>query len=191
MFSSLGPLFKTQLRQAEAADTRLEIRRDEKQEQGKKREPENESDEASFLWDDSTSVSVEALRTFLIEFLKGRGEPVPEAPAPVGEPSLMAGLTPQPRPPASSRAAAAVKAYTAMSGQQQHFEPPSPPQEPETPEDVDLVSLLKADELRTIHVLIGELDILARKGVQTLVIEKADTFLESLVQAVRLEKSKA
>ncbi len=57
-------------------------------------------------------------------------------------------------------------------------------------ETVDLVSLLKADELRTMHQLIHELDLLARKGVESLTIEKADTFLESLVLAVRLEKAK-
>ena len=37
----------------------------------------------------------------------------------------------------------------------------------------------------------AELDLLARRGIQTLTIEKADTFLESLVLAVRLEKQKA
>jgi hypothetical protein len=37
----------------------------------------------------------------------------------------------------------------------------------------------------------AELDILTRRGVQTLIIEKADTFLQALVAAVRAQKLKA
>jgi hypothetical protein len=40
------------------------------------------------------------------------------------------------------------------------------------------------------HQLIKELDLLSARGLQTLTIEKADTFLESLVMAVALEKAK-
>lgn len=183
MFSQLGPLFKTHLRQAESTDARLAIRRDEKQDQGKKDDEAPTEDQTSSLWEDTTSVSVEALRTFLIEFLKTRGETVAESSVKdeVSAPSI----TPEERKPASPRAAAAVRAYSAMAGQT-HYVPPTE----EPAEEVDLVSLLKADEVRTIHILIDELDQLGRKGVQTLTIEKADTFLEALVQAVRAEKSK-
>lgn len=193
MFSGLGPLFKIHPRQAEASDARLEIRRDEKQEQGKKQDFEDGSENPDLWQNDSASVSVEALRTFLIEFLKGRGETVHETSPygretyPVSERSSM-----QTQPP-TPRAAAAVKAYTALSDHHpptQHREATAEDISPVVPEDVDLASLLKADEIRTIHVLIRELDQLARQGVQTLMIEKADTFLESLAQAVRLEKTK-
>ncbi len=190
MFSQLGPLFKTTLRQAESADTRLEIRREEKENPGKKRDEQDAADNTGDLWEDSTSVSVEALRTFLIEFLKGRGEDVPEARVSAAEENIYAGITPPPPlRPASPMAAKAVKAYASTAGQNHH--PAPPPVMPEqTEETVDLADLLKADELRTIHALIHELDLLSRKGVQTLTIEKAETFLESLVQAVRLEKAK-
>ncbi len=194
MFSQLGALFKTTLRQAEQADARLQIRREEKENPGKKQDFEEEPVDTSALWEDSTQVSVEALRTFLVEFLKGRGESPPEEiTTPVDEnTSIMSGLTPEYRPPVTNRAARAVKAYSSMQVQNYGLPPAPPPPVPEeTTEDVDLVSLLKADELRTIHVLIAELDLLARRGIQTLTIEKADTFLESLVLAVRLEKQKA
>lgn len=192
MFSQLGPLFKTTLRQAEQADTRLQIRREEKENQGKKQDFEETADDTSALWEDSTEVSVGALRTFLVEFLKSRGDSAPEI-AETGDEntSIMNSLTPETRPPASNVAARAVKAYSSMQAQN-YGPPPVPAPPPEAPrEEVDLVSLLAADELRTIHVLIAELDILARKGVQTLTIEKADSFLQALVEAVRLEKSKA
>ena len=192
MFSQLGPLFKTTLRQAEQADTRLQIRREEKENQGKKEDAEESAEETSALWEDSTEVSVGALRTFLIEFLKSRGDSIPEAAESQGEnTSIMSGLIPESRPPVSNTAARAVKAYSSM--QTQNYGPPPVVEAAPEPqaEEVDLVSLLAADELRTIHVLIAELDILARKGIQMLTIEKADSFLQALVEAVRVEKAKA
>lgn len=190
MFSQLGPLFKTTLRQAESTDARLEIRREDKENDGKKKDEDQSAEDTSLLWEDSTSVSVEALRTFLIEFLKSRGDNVPEANVSATQnTSIMANLTPESRPPASPAAARALKAYTSNPGHNIYIPPASVEPEP-SGESMDLVDLLKADELRTMHALISELDLLARKGVQTLIIEKADSFLESLVQAVRLEKSK-
>ena len=192
MFSQLGSLFKTQLRRAEQADTRLQIRHEDKEDQGKKEDSKEESVDTSALWEDSTQVSVEALRTFLVEFLKSRGGDVPEEIVPQDKnSSIMSRLTPEYRPPVTNRAARAIKAYSSL--QSQNYDPPATPPDPlsASTEEVDLVSLLKADELRTIHVLIAELDHLATKGVQTLTIEKADTFLESLVLAVRLEKQQS
>lgn len=183
MFSQLGPLFKTHLRQAESTDARLAIRRDEKQDQGKKDEQAPEENQTDSLWEDTTSVSVEALRTFLVEFLKTRGDAFAETSITADTSASPAAM--EQRKPVNPRAAAAVRAYSAMAGQN-HYEPPA--EEPST--EVDLVSLLKADEVRTIHVLIHELEQMAKRGVQTLMIEKADTFLEALVQAVRTEKSR-
>lgn len=191
MFSQLGPLFKTHLRQAEKSDARLEIRRDEKQEHGKKQEFEEPDTGGGDLWEDSTAVSVEALKAFLIQFLKSRGDDVPEASA-VPETSETLIPTPEYRPPVNNRAAQAVRAYSSMAAQQGTMPPPPPsPPEAEKAQSVDLVSLLAADEVRTMHVLITELDALSRRGVQTLTIEKADTFLEALVLAVRAENAKA
>ncbi len=183
MFSQLGPLFRTYLRTAEPADARLEIRRDEKQKQEKKEQEDTEDNNGSVLWDDTTTVSVEALKAFLIEFLKSRNEALlPQEQ--MADASVYGSLTPESRAPASARAARAVKAYTALS----ETPPPAPPSPPAV-EDVNLVDLLQADEVRTMHILIAELNGFSRRGVQTLVIEKADTFLEALVRAVELEKS--
>ena len=188
VFSQLGPLFKTTLRQAEQADTRLQIRREEKDDPGKKQDPEDQTEEAGGLWVDSTEVSVGALRTFLIEFLKGRGENTPEEVSANSENlNISNALQGESASPATA-AARAAKAYSSVQTQTYSAPPvPAVPPEPAA-EEVDLVSLLEADELRTIHVLIRELDQLAGKGVQTLVIEKADSFLQALVAAVRLAK---
>lgn len=190
MFSQLGPLFKTHLRQAEHADTRFEIKREDKNDQGKKQDFE-EKEETAPMWEDSTQVSVEALRSFLLEFLKTRGEPTPEENNGVDPNSIYAGLRPEERTPASPMAARAVKAYGTMAMYSQQDRPPSPPPEVTQEQPVDLADLLRSDELRTIHVLIAELEQLSRRGLQVMTIEKADTFLEALVQAVRLEKSRA
>lgn len=184
MFSQLGPLFKTQLRQAEKSDARLEIRRDEKQDQGKKHDFGEDEAQGSDFWEDSTAVSVEALKTFLTEFLKTRGEEDIKEATPKGAPAQR----PEHKPAADSRTAQAMKAYGSMAAASPiSYTPPQPEKESES---VDLVDLLAADEVRTIHALITELDILSRKGVQTLIIEKAPTFLEALVHAVRAEKQK-
>lgn len=193
MFSQLGPLFKTVLRQAESADTRLAIRRDEKHDQGRKQDFDSPSDDTSALWEDSTSVSVAALRTFLVEFLKTRGEALTEE-----ETALSAAAIEQHRtkdavpPPAlSARAARAAKAYGAAASHPTVTDMPET-DEAETAEepDINLADLLAADELRTIHRLIHELDILERRGVNMLLIEKAETFLQALVAAVQTEKDK-
>ena len=191
VFSQLGPLFKTTLRQAEQADTRLQIRREEKDNPGKKQDSEEQAEETGGLWEDSTEVSVGALRTFLIEFLKGRGENVPEEGSANSRNSIISNPLEVKSSAPDTPAARAAQAYSSV--QTQTYNAPHVPAAPLEPpaEDVDLVSLLEADELRTIHVLIRELDQLAGKGVQTLVIEKADSFLQALVAAVRLAKQAA
>ncbi len=190
MFSQLGAIFKTHLRQAEKSDTRLEIRRDEKQDQGKKQEFDTTDEESSAFWEDSTTVSVEALKAFLVEFLKSRGDEVPETAQAATEDAFVP-PAPEYRPPVNTRTARAVKAYSSMAAQVSAPVPPQNSADSDTaPEEVDLVGLLAADEVRTMHVLISELDALTRRGVQTLTIEKAETFLEALVLAVRAEKLK-
>jgi hypothetical protein len=184
LLSQLGPVFKTIFRQAESADARLEIRREEKENSGKKKERGDEAEDAAALWEDSMSVSVLALHGFLAEFLKSHGAPLPQeelalsAEADVQEQRV--------RGPVSSVAARAVKAYTAMAPV-----PPAAPQAPvtETPAEINPADLLSAEEIRTIHNLIADVDALAKAGVQTLTITMTGTFLDSLVEAVRLTKT--
>lgn len=186
MFSQLGPLFKTAFRQAESTDARLEIRREEKQDQGKKREHKEESAAEGDLWEDSTTVSVEALKTFLIEFLKSKGQETEEERRSVEK--APSAYTPAPLQATTTMAARAMKAYGSHT-----LTPAPPPTEPRqtTDETVNLADLLAADELRAMHALIRELESLSRQGLQTLTIEKQDTFLGALVTAVEQAKSSA
>lgn len=187
MFSQLGPLFKTVFRATEHADARLEIRREEKENGRKKHEDDSAEAEESALWEDSTGVSVSALRTFLIEFLQKNNAPIEG----VQTETVSVTPTPQPAAPVSTVAARAVKAYGAMAAQNTpHAAPPVPQTPAPEPSEGDLASLLEANEIRQIHRLIAELDALSRSGVETLSIQlDGGTFLDAVDAAVRLQKN--
>lgn len=188
MFSQLGPLFKTVFRKAEQSDARLEIRREEKEHHKKKEDETQETPGDEDLWGDITTVSLQALRTFLVDFLKSKGDELTEEE--INTPSVFSPLTPSTPPPADALNARAHKAYAAMSAYAAPV--PGPGTAPENkPETKNLSDLLAVDELRTMHILIRELDGLAAKGVQTLTIEKDETFLKALVQAVDKLRSAA
>jgi hypothetical protein len=168
MFSQLGPLFKTMFRQAEQSDARLEIRREEKENQKKKEnEKEDEINDVD-LWQDSTNVSIIALRNFLVDFLKSKGDNTPD------EKILTTDALPPPTHATPSientNAMRAHKAYAVMSSYAQTSA--LPVQNADAKTSINLSDLLAVDELRTMHVLITELDRLHQKGVQTLTIEK-------------------
>ncbi len=187
MFSQLGPLFKATFRQAEQTDTRMAIRKDDPRDQGRKKDPREEEENPSDLWEDSTGVSVEALRTFLINFVEGKTQAVSGAVASSGtdKGGRPAGpALPESRPPQNTHTARAVHAYQAQAekaGGAYHAPPPAAPQS-----DVDLV---QAQDVRLIHQLIADLKLLSDAGVETLTLEKSDTFLHSMEEAVARLKS--
>ena len=188
MFSQLGPLFKTTFRHAESTDTRQMIHHEDKN-KGRKKGDDERPDDDSDMWEDSTRVSVDALRTFLINFLNGATVQTGLAAAAQNTP---AASTPPPRPanPATARAAGA---YQSMADKLEphHYTPPAPvadlpADEGPTATDADL---LHAAELRLMHELIVDLDALDKAGVLELVIEPAESFLEGLRIAVQNAKS--
>lgn len=186
MLSRLAPLFKTMLRKAESADTRLAIRRDEKEDGGGKKEFADSPDQESDLWTDSTVVSIDALHAFLLTFIKSdgtrdSGPPHAVAAHPDGAPPETA-LTP--------RAAAAVKAYGAAAHAGGHEHAPPPREIAETADTENADESLSLEELQTVRQLIQDLDFLTRMDVATLTIEKAGTFLESLAAAVAAQKNR-
>lgn len=195
MFSQLGPLFKTVFRAAEHADARLEIRREEK-ENGKKKDSETAEDsDPNLMWEDSTSVSVVALRSFLMEFLQKQNPDLSAAPLQTTRtdtPPLGTLIPEFEEPPpfqaarvTSAMAARAAKAYGASAEIMPSAAPILQPQDPMTTlSDADL---LESAEIRLMHQLIKDLDVLARRGVESLIIQMNDTFLDSVHAAVRLQ----
>ena len=116
MFSNLGPLFKTQFRQAESNDTRQSIPHQERDNHRRNNAEDEQTASPEEAWTDDTTVSIFALRSFLIDFLKT---------IPGGEDSnLIAQVqektTPPTRPkekirPTNTHNAKAVRAYQTMA----------------------------------------------------------------------------
>jgi len=181
MFSQLGPLFKTTFRQAENTDTRQGIRRDEKKDGKQKNQRDQKDRPSAHLWEDSTDVSVSALKAFLENFLNA----MPDNNESNQEDKIEAATNPAPEPlqPKTTIAARAVKAYGSMSEKTA----PAPSFDKAQTKEVPGVD---SEDVRTMYKLIEDLEMLESKGLKTLHIQRADTFLSSLAQAVRHAKSK-
>lgn len=177
MFSTLGNIFSIKPRQAESTDARLGIRRHEpEQEQGRKKQKTEDSD-TFFNAEDEATVSIEALRIFLENFLKSQQEPektaTPASQAPAAE-------IPGQAPHISGEASQAASAYQTTAQSNKKYMPPVA-----TTEESAQGPLLQAHEIRTIHVLLNDLADLSTKNIEYLRIERSDSFLNSLVAAVQ------
>ncbi len=187
MFSNVGSIFTTKPREAESTDTRLGIRRhDPDQEQPKKKKKDDE-ETAFFNEGDEATVSIEALQIFLENFLRSLLETAGMPAAPAGDQAKQATSTKpthqQTMKSHDGEAAHAANAYQSTSfavNKATHFD--SAPIQ-----NADLG--LESHEVRMIYDLLADLKILAEKNVQTLHIERGNTFLQSLAAAVK--KSKA
>lgn len=192
MFSNLGPLFKTTFRQAESNDTRQKIPHDERDKGRKKRDEENKKEEKKDFWEESPSVSVGALRAFLINFLKTL--PGSEDSAFIQNNQINSPATTRPHEkirPTNTHNAKAVRAYQSMAEKTSPPKPKTPPPTNDRNKRIEpTADLLQSDELRDIHKLIEDLDLLAARGIDSLSIQQADDFVKSLKNAVRLALSK-
>lgn len=188
MFSQLGPLFRTTFRKAESNDTRQNIPHDERDKGRKKREEEEKKKDQQEFWEGTPSVTVEALRAFLINFLKTL--PGAEDSSLIQQnDTVISARPPEKIRPTNTKNAKAVRAYQSMASK---IHPPKA--KPPAPDKIKTVEptadLLESKELRDIHKLIEDLDMLSSRGVQTLYIREADDFVASLKNAVHLEMSK-
>ncbi len=181
MLSQLGPLFKTTFRQAESNDTRQHIPHEEKDNQNRKKDNNSKNQSNNDLWEDNTTVSVDALRVFLIDFIKT----IPEAKDMefVTNKEAIQNKRPHEKTrPKNTHNAKAVRAYQTMA---EHATPT-----PVSNIDNSLVNndptadKIQSQELRDIYNLIQNLELLSNKGVKNLNIEKAQSFVESLKNAV-------
>lgn len=183
MYSRLDPIFKTQLRHAETLDTRQGIRRHEEQ-GGKKRDHEkDEEPDEDDLWEDSTTVSIPALKSFL-EQLVGSASRKQDLAA---EKDISDSDPEHPHSEASSqksqRAAKAAQAYQ-RTHRAVHDEERTLP-EGSSPQNIEL----RPEEIRTIHTIIQDLAALSDDGHRELTLQKAESFLQSLVNAVQVSKT--
>lgn len=189
MLSQLGPLFKATFRHAEESDARQNLPHDVNKDG--RRKDEDDLRDNNDMWEDSTGVSVAALRAFLINFLAGTSKQTglaqtagtaPNATSP-GPQAGAESPIPQTSPPVNSMTARAAGAYQSMADRLDPHPPvvtgPAAGDAPRT--DADLVA---AADIRLIHALIADLEILEQGGADTLTLEPAESFLQSLKNAV-------
>ncbi len=191
MFSQLGPLFKTQFRQAESNDTRQYIPHEEHEKHRKEQNEQQKKQSTNEAWVDDTSVSVGALRAFLIDFLKTI--PGGQDSAFINNRTDAEELSSRPKEqkrPTSTHNARAVRAYQTMAAHSQSDTSSKSPDLDKAEDNNPTADKLESKELRDIHSLIVDLEGLEKKGVTTLHIFQADSFVESLKNAVLVEKAK-
>lgn len=187
MFSALGQIILGRPREAESTDARLGIRRhDPDQERRRKKEGEADGPSA-FDTDDSATVSVEALRLFLENFLAslqtGAVEDAPQmASAEIEMPPAPQRNAPRENSPVAGQAAQAASAYQSSArATEKNADAPSAGAMP--------AIKLEAHEVRSIHSLLDDLTEISGHGVEFLTIGRSDTFLHSLEEAVQKIKN--
>ena len=178
-------------RRAEKIYTKMGIRRDESEDLGRKKKDTAPS--AYSAWDDTTEVSLLALRGFL-EDLLGIGH---ASSLPLEPPTTM--ISPPLSPPSSAPVslpvptAYAVHAYQ-VTGKAVHDENvagfSSPP--PAPGESASSAFQLGDDfgeaERETLRGYIRDLTLLESRGIETLTLQRNLTFLDSIRQAIAAAK---
>lgn len=160
--SLLRSLTRLDTRQAENADARLEIKREEKEGERKQREKKQRDDEEA-ADADMPRISVPALKLFLANLLRE------SAPQPAAQ-------TQRPTTPAGN----AAQAYGRNTAP-----PPAPPRQQSSPTETQTLS---AAEIETIKKLQADLAALDENLTPELILRPGENFLASLVAAVQSAK---
>ena len=192
MFYTLGNILSPQSRRAEQTDTRQEIQRHDPEYERRKGQKQDKKEDINF--EDGAIVSVEALKDFLENFVRERAQDTQseETKTPSSDETNEA-LTPrqsqpektQTRTPVNNPAAQAANAYAQSAHINDHDKVLL-----ETTDKADGPPLdLSAADIRTLHALIEDLKILQAAKIETIKLERADSFIESLVNATQKSKS--
>lgn len=184
MFTSLNNILGlNQPRHAEQNDTRQDIQRHDPEYERRKRKKQNHEEDL-FSGEDGATVSVQALTLFLNKFLKE----LSDKPKQGFNTTSRADKDPKKEIPehrlqTTGPAAHAASAYeqSAQSGQKTSILGDI------NENNADLISL-DGSEVRIIHALLKDLKLLSEKNVEYIHIERASSFLQSLVNAVETVK---
>lgn len=173
MFSKLDGIFPgLPPRHVENANARLEIRRDESQGQGKKKNDHADSEYSPIPWEDISYVSIASLKAFLLSVVQPENEP----PAPTAHVHAAS----------NTRNARAASAYQSM-GRAVHDSNMQNPT-PETPPS-HIETNFTEDDLARIRVFISNLIELERDGKTELGMQRNANFLDSLEAAIAAAKA--
>lgn len=192
MFSGSTSLLRPVTRQAEETDTHMYIRQQER-DQNRKRFTKSDDDDSGFDMNDQTSVSLDALATFLSNML---GDPQPAAMA-AQNAAAQERAAPAPRANLVNRRAASAYAHAAETA-------PHPPLSAESalPEST-IAAEAEADAANAategadrpdanndlLRTILQDVEFLRKGGVQTITIERAETFEQSLIEALERAKN--
>lgn len=186
----MDPVFRSIFRQAEQTDARLGIRRDEKHEDGRKKEHEEKEPSAEGGFDEGRpTVSVAALIAFLeglVQTLRMKALPLPtpDYVVPVILPPQDKGSS-LPQGGYGSAPAHAASAYRNVAEGKNLRQDGADSSSSASFVTAGQAETLSAEDVRAIHNLLESLKTLR---VETLTIEKAPTFLQSLSNAVERAK---
>ncbi len=186
MFSNFGNLFITRSRQAEHADTRLDIRRHDPDQEGRRKKDDAQKENSGFETDDNATVTVEALRIFLENFLVSLQPQKSDGGQKIVAPQNHAPESAA-RTHTDGEASRAAGVYQHVAQKVDRTTPP--PAATHTHDDTPPPVELAAADIRTIHQLLADLKPLTDRGIEYLVIERSDSFLGSLVAAVEKAKN--
>lgn len=176
----LDAIFRTGFHSVEKSDTWLGIRR---QDQGEERKPRDRApkDEDGEFGEDHMSLSVVALHGFLHQLLQQAGAEQDQEQSPlIAEINPELSETPTQDDP-RYRAAASAYQSTAQSTNRPALNLSAADHAPANAPPLTL----SAEELRTIHVMLGDVNILVERNIATITLRPAPTFLQSLGDGVR------
>lgn len=171
----LDAIFRTNLFVTERTDTSMGIRRKDPEDERHPKDHKDQKEDDEF-GEDHTTLSVSALHGFLNSLLQQAGQASSE---PVPATDTVPQTPPPPPTPAQSGYRAAANAYqsTAQAGTHSAIplnDPPPPDQGGAPP------IVLSQEELRSIDRLLHDVEKLAARGVATITLYPAETFLQSL-----------
>jgi hypothetical protein len=177
------PFIQAVARQAESVYTKMAIRRDESENFGRKKRGENEAAAKSIPWEDTTDVSILALRGFLEDLLgmshaNNFGQSTGELPFLEGNDAVS-------QSPQSSAISYAARAYR-ITGRVVHDENVTapPPVIATTPSDLQLGDDFGDSERDMMRGYIADLTEIEKRGITHLTLRRSLTFLESIHQAI-------
>lgn len=180
MFSGLGQILKPAIRQAEETDAHLYLQKQDRDQNRKKRDQKTDKDDY-FDTEDRASVSVDALYTFIAnmiaeshdtgETIKTEGDKPLHDTAPTQNPA---------QPSQNAQTAKAAGAY-AHAAETINTSAPLP--------QTDRSNKTTDSKNELLYDLLKEIKILKARNIQEIYIEKADTFQESLINAIMHAKA--
>lgn len=181
MVSRIDPFLKQFVRHAEGTDTRQDIRKDESKIHGAHKDGAGSGEYSPMLWEDTTAVSVSALKMFLQNILAAsEGHDETPVEAPVISPETQAAPMDVSRQKAMNAYQTTARATGTVSTPA--AAPPPPRQEGEITAD------LRPEDIALIRQFIADLTMLEEKGVQQVEIERSQTFLEGVREAIATAK---